>query len=330
MTQKQVKTRTAMTAIAAVLAISSTPTLAQDASVPDPLVESTPVSTTSDPLAPEPATTSDTAPVDRTATESATDPAPAATKASTIRRSASTTRAPAARARAAAPAGSQPEPAAPVADAPVEAPIAAAPAAPIAEPVPAPAPVAEPAAQDLLADDALPIAGAAGLGLLALAGAGLAMRRRRRRDQEEFADRQWALDHAEADADPAITEPEPVVVAAEPAFARGPAPTHDPIPLDAPVTALPAGFDLSRYGRHVQAAYRGPTPDNPSLSLKNRLRRASFFDQQERREAEERMPAQPASSAKPAWAERKPNEAEFMFRPARSLPIRKPKPAYQG
>jgi hypothetical protein len=75
------------------------------------------------------------------------------------------------------------------------------------------------------------------------------------------------------------------------------------------------GFDISRFGRHVQAAYRGPTPDNPSLSLKNRLRRASFFDQQERRAASEGK-AGAMSSAQPAWASRKPNEAEFMFRPA--------------
>jgi len=45
---------------------------------------------------------------------------------------------------------------------------------------------------------------------------------------------------------------------------------------------LPPGFDVSRFGRHVQAAYRGPTADNPSLSLKRRLKRASFFDMKER------------------------------------------------
>jgi hypothetical protein len=33
---------------------------------------------------------------------------------------------------------------------------------------------------------------------------------------------------------------------------------------------------------HVERAYRGPTPDNPSLSLKKRLKRAHFFDQRER------------------------------------------------
>ena len=128
-----------------------------------------------------------------------------------------------------------------------------------------------------------------------------------------------ALAEAEAEASPPVQQ--------EPAFVRpAAAPMHDPVPDKAPVTALPAGFDRSRFGRHVQAAYRGPTPDNPSLSLKNRLRRASFFDQQERRAAEEaRTVAQPAE--RPAWMTRKPNEAEFLFRPATKQP--EPKPEYQ-
>lgn len=69
----------------------------------------------------------------------------------------------------------------------------------------------------------------------------------------------------------------------------------------------------------MRAAYRGPTPDNPSLSLKNRLRRASFFDQQERRDVEKAN-----ANAQPAWMSRKPNEAEFMFRPAANKPGLKP------
>ena len=32
----------------------------------------------------------------------------------------------------------------------------------------------------------------------------------------------------------------------------------------------------------VQRAYRGPTPNNPSVSLRNRLKRAAFFDKRER------------------------------------------------
>jgi hypothetical protein len=37
---------------------------------------------------------------------------------------------------------------------------------------------------------------------------------------------------------------------------------------------------------HVDRARRGPTNDNPSLSLKKRLKRAAFFDQRERLAAE--------------------------------------------
>jgi hypothetical protein len=33
---------------------------------------------------------------------------------------------------------------------------------------------------------------------------------------------------------------------------------------------------------HIDRAMRGPTPDNPSLSLKKRMKRAAFFDQRER------------------------------------------------
>lgn len=33
---------------------------------------------------------------------------------------------------------------------------------------------------------------------------------------------------------------------------------------------------------HVDRAMLGPTPHNPSLSLKKRLKRAAFFDQRER------------------------------------------------
>ena len=52
--------------------------------------------------------------------------------------------------------------------------------------------------------------------------------------------------------------------------------------IDGPVTELPEDFDLSRFGYNVQEAYKGPTEDNPSLSLKNRLSRARGMDALER------------------------------------------------
>ena len=44
-------------------------------------------------------------------------------------------------------------------------------------------------------------------------------------------------------------------------------------------TPNPAGGSAES---HVDRAMLGPTPDNPSLSLKKRLKRAAFFDQRER------------------------------------------------
>ena len=68
----------------------------------------------------------------------------------------------------------------------------------------------------------------------------------------------------------------------------------------------------------------------PALESKNRLRRASFFDQQERRAAEEAassakpVPQQQQPQPEPAWANRQRNDAEFMFRPAGNAATRKP------
>jgi len=78
---------------------------------------------------------------------------------------------------------------------------------------------------------------------------------------------------------------------------------------DVPVTRLPADFDLSRYGRHVQAAYQGPTETNRSLSLRKRLARARFYDQRERMAREGTLPPQasahPAASTQAAPAEQR-------------------------
>jgi len=71
-----------------------------------------------------------------------------------------------------------------------------------------------------------------------------------------------------------------------------------PIAVSGMPKTLPNGFDISRFGRHTQAAYLGRTPDNPSYSLKRRLKRASFFDQREREAAGAmREPVYPESRA---------------------------------
>jgi hypothetical protein len=309
MTYHNAKIRSAMTAIAAVLVLSSTPLFAQDALAPDPAPEpvSEPVTPAPDPLAPEP-TAAEPAAATVTASPPAKASKPAARakvatarpapvpRATVTRSSAATTTAPAA---TAAPAATE------AIEAPAATPVEAAPA-----PARAPADTASLAEAQQM-DTLLEVGGA---GLLALLIGGMALRsRKRRKEEQRIEEAKWAYieDHPEPEAE----------VVREPSFARAPAPMHDPIPATsaalagAPATKLPSGFDLSRFGPHVQAAYRGPTPDNPSLSLKYRLRRASALDQQERRAANQpaKRPAAPVP-AKPAWAARR--EPQFMLRRA--------------
>ncbi len=278
----------AMTAIAAVLDLA-TPAIAQDA-------QSAPVTAAPDPLSPTPPTaepTSSTEPAPSTTTAvdplsatTAVEAAPAAmlapaTQVRTTPRRA--TNAPAAVRRATpvrpvARTTAAPSPTA-TSIAPVEAVKMTAPlAAPIVAARPPstalPAPV-EAAPAVSASNDVLPIAAAGGLGLLALLGAGLAVRRRKRRDDEA---------EYEAFDQPTYEEPKAPVAYAEPM--REPSMTRPPVmaaavPIDASAATLSNGFDLSRFGPHVQAAYRGPSEDNNSLSLKNRLHRASAMDQME-------------------------------------------------
>jgi hypothetical protein len=204
-------------------------------------------------------------------------------------------------------------------------------------PVPPPAalpPVTDPFApadgevaeiEEPAADEALPIAGAAGLGLLALGAIGLAVQGRRRRREErahQLANQQYLADHP-MESTPDAHEPvlasagHPGMASAVPGAAL----------TDVPRTRLPKDFDLSRFGPHVQAAYRGPTEDNPSLSLKHRLRRAAAMDQRARQDAgtTRRLPERPAARPKPAlepmWAA---NGDSFMLRRAGSKQESKP------
>ena len=273
MTHIKKQLRPGATALAFALAFSTTPLLAQTATQPVvTLPTPAPPAAASAPTLPTPA-----APTVRAATP---EPAPvtvpearAETRAAPAERTrtATTTRRTQNAMRNAAPA-------APAAPAVVQAePIAPAPVVPLAEtPVIEPAPVitdtaplpVEPVAAEG-GSDLLPIAGGAA-GLLLLAGGAYALSRRRRdADDEEYAPETWEQDHV-AYAEP-VAAPDPI--------------WREPTPVAAPAmaaAALPAGMDLSRYGRHVQAAYAGPTEDNPSLSLKRRLKRAAFFDQRER------------------------------------------------
>ncbi len=234
------QTRMAMTAIAAVLASTSTPLLAQDTGPADSAVETPPVA--SDPLAPatEPAPTAT-----ETALETAAEPEPAAAppasrpKVETARaptpRQSVTPRPSASRAASTARTAAPAPPALPSAEFPaatVLPPVVDTQA--VAEPVtPVPAEAA-PAVEEFIPEDMLPVAGGAALGLLGLGGVAMAMRRRkRRREEEELEAAKWAVIEASA-ARQAQAVPEP-------AFARRPAPAHDPVPARAAAAASAEG-----------------------------------------------------------------------------------------
>ena len=282
--------RSGLAAIAAATAFLATPALAQDTAPvttdPAPIVADTPL--------PTEATPSEATPAPEAVTDTLA-PAATTTTTTTTRTTRSTTPT---RASAAPAARSVRAPA------PVARPVAAAPAAPVAEVVPpfdpamiAPLPepvVATPvaAADSTSIEDMLPIAGAAGLGLLALAGAGFAMRRRRRDDdvvvEESF--REPVMSRAEPM--PVVTAPIAVAapLADKPAFAWG--------------NALRENAPAKNW---IEAARRGPTPDNPSQSLKKRLQRAAFFDRREKQVAAgQALPMSPMAGLPDALAKSVP------------------------
>jgi hypothetical protein len=165
----------------------------------------------------------------------------------------------------------------------VAAPAAAPETVPVSEAA-APAPVAaiaapRPAEESSTYSSALlPIAGAVGLGLLALLFVGIAMRRRRRRSEEELAATESYEPAYEAEPQPAA---EVATVLADPVAAElPPEPAVATAFVAAPAAAASDCADAAP-GSHVEAACEGPTPDNPSLSIKKRLKRARFFDERE-------------------------------------------------
>jgi len=330
MTHRNLKIHPAMTAIAAVFAFS-TPSFAQSTGEPIAVTSAPAIDVTSAPVAADslaPAPVVDTpATADPLAPEAAAKPA--VRKATTAKPSAARSRPATPRAASAAPA---------VATAPAATSVPATPSPfeppPLeAEAVPVPAPIAQPpvTAGTTMKNPLIPIAGVAGLGLLALTGAGLVVRRRRRRAEDAEADarREYveALPEADAEADPVmVVEPATPAMAAETAaVAAAVIAAHEPSPeIDGPVTELPDDFDVSQFGLHAQAAYNGPTEDNPSLSLKNRLSRANGMDQLAEREAEAEVAAatEEAPAAKPAVA--KSASGDFMFGRGGMKPSQKP------
>jgi|SRR5579884_295891 len=283
----------ALPAIAAALALSSTPAFAQE-------VPAQPQPTTTQPTPTEPTvsttpapavdsttstdttiSTPDVAPAKTTTTSStrtarAAKPIAVATSHKTVRQTVTRT------AHAAVPAAAAPA----VAPKPAPAPAAN----------PAPAPVVDMAAKPAQpvraapakpangsTDTALEIGGGA-LALLAIGAGAWALSRRRRDEDEVVYEESY--------------EPEGVALA-EP-MAAEPMPRHDPVFEEQPAIVGPDasafawgkeapaeradddGSDRRPGETWVERAYRGPSPANPSVSLKNRLRRAAFFDKRER------------------------------------------------
>jgi hypothetical protein len=150
-----------------------------------------------------------------------------------------------------------------------------------AKPAQSPAPVAKPAAQF---NNTTVLAGAAVLALLiiAIAAFAIARSRRRRREEQEWADQQsLAYEPFETEAvEPEIHDEQPAMVAPEAsAFAWG----NEDRAGEPARSAEEAAEDDRRPGETwVERAYRGPSPANPSVSLKARLKRAAFFDKRER------------------------------------------------
>jgi hypothetical protein len=116
--------------------------------------------------------------------------------------------------------------------------------------------------------------------LLVLVGAAAAIIRRRRRADEE----EWIVDEqieqepieTETAAEPIIHEEQPAIVGPS-AFAWG-----NPQPAKQSVGTADPDDDRLPGETWVQRAYRGPSSNNPSVSLRARLKRAAFFDKRER------------------------------------------------
>ena len=194
-----------MTAIAAVIALASAPSFAQDMVAPDlttpaPVVATVPAPVAAEPPAPAPVADAP-AVADPLAAEAVAKPA--APRAKTAKSTVARSRPAPARAAAAAPAQAIEPAAAPIAETP------AAELLPIQpEAVPVQAPVAEPPppAETTSINPMVPIAGLGALVALGLIGTGLVLRRRRRRveDADDAARREFVGTTSDADAEPAM------------------------------------------------------------------------------------------------------------------------------
>jgi len=150
-----------------------------------------------------------------------------------------------------------------------------------AQTAPAPQPAAKPA---YAVDETTLMLGGGAIALLALGGGAFALSRRSRRRREEA---EWQEAAAQPEArDPLFDEPmfqhEPAAAEEQPAIVAPAASAFSwdkAQPCDDPIDD---GSDRCPGETWVERAHRGPSPANPSASLKNRLGRAAFFDKRER------------------------------------------------
>jgi hypothetical protein len=266
----------ALPAIAAAVALSSTPLLAQEVPPAQPTTTepatNTPPTSTSTPTTDEPTTTA----ADSITAAPATTDAAATAPSRTTRTAHRTTYGGSAKA-APAPAASHTVTSRIVHAAPLAAAAPVAPANRTSHVDPVVDLSAQPPAPRLAAvkrakkkDATLPIAGGA-LAFLAIGGVAVAMTRRR--DEEEEVAEKVEHEPVAAAPEPVIHEEQPSIVGPS-AFAWGES--------QRPRAASSDQDDRRPGETWVERAYRGPTADNPSASLRTRLKRAAFFDKRER------------------------------------------------
>jgi hypothetical protein len=145
--------------------------------------------------------------------------------------------------------------------------------------------VAQPAVHSRKHDSTVPIAAGGVLALLAIGSAAVAVNRRRNEDEEEWTDvegenREPVTGDFDGNRDELVEEEQPTIVA--PPVSAFQWRTADQSTVAARKEPLAEGDDRADGETWIQRAYRGPSPLNPSVSLKTRLKRAAFFDKRER------------------------------------------------
>ena len=153
-----------------------------------------------------------------------------------------------------------------------------------APPAPATSAAAKPKVKH---NDTLPIAGGA-LAFLAIGGAAVALTRRRHDEEEEEWTNDSQVDHDPVEAEATEAQHDHIMRTEEPAMVAPAASAFSWSDAEraresgGPIEDRSADDDRLPGETWVQQAYRGPTPNNPSVSLRARLKRAAFFDKRER------------------------------------------------